>query len=146
MMKTLVNCKPSEFLRQTAKIRKSVSKWLTDTDILNIRRRKPVYEIVRDSASAEDRVAIINRNAAAEREQLRQNLSDMLDAILEEHPDETLEVLALCCFVEPENVDDYTVVEYLTAANELLNNETVLSFFTSLGKLGLNRTSTPSAK
>ena len=40
-MKNLANCKPSEFLVQTNKIRKSVEKWLTVTDIMNIRRTQP---------------------------------------------------------------------------------------------------------
>lgn len=141
-MKTLVNCKPSEFLRQTARIRKSVSKWLTDTDILNIRKRKPVYEIAPANATQEERAEIIKRNAEAEREQMRKNLAAMLDAILEDHPDETLEVLALCCFVEPGAVDDHPVSEYLAAVTEILNDETVLSFFTSLLRLGQTTTLT----
>ena len=40
-MKNLANCKPSEFLVQTNRIRKSVENWLTVTDILNIRRNQP---------------------------------------------------------------------------------------------------------
>jgi hypothetical protein len=47
-MKNLANCKPSEFLKQTNRIRKSVSKWLTDTDIANIRKRMPN---IKDDAS-----------------------------------------------------------------------------------------------
>lgn len=34
-MKNLSNCKPSEFLRQTARIRKSVAKWLEVTDLID---------------------------------------------------------------------------------------------------------------
>ena len=51
-MKNLANCTPTEFFRQTNLIRKSVSKWLTDTDIQGIRKRMP--EIPED-ASPEER-------------------------------------------------------------------------------------------
>lgn len=121
-MKNLANCKPSEFLKQTNRIRKSVSKWLTDTDILNIRKRIPNID---ENASEEEK-------ALAKVKQAKQNISDMFDAILDEHPDETLEVIALLCFVEPNNVDDYSITEYMDAVSELLNNESVIGFFTSL--------------
>ena len=124
-MKNLANCKPSEFLKQTNRIRKSVSKWLTDTDVLNIRRRMP--------NTAED--ANEEEKKAAMQKQIKKNLDAMLDAIMDEHPDETLELLGLMCFVEPENIDDHTVTEYLDSLTELINNQSVLSFFTSLMQL-----------
>ena len=125
-MKTLANCKPSEFLRQTNKIRKAVSKWLTDTDIMNIRKRMPQIPVD----------GTVEEKAKAVAEQTRKNLDAILDAMLEEHPDETLEVLALICFIEPENVDDYRVGEYLTAFTELISDEAVIGFFISLMQLG----------
>jgi hypothetical protein len=135
-LKTLVSCKPSEFLRQTNKIKKSVEKWLTDTDILNIRKRMPALEAVPISATEEERKAIDERNKKLTSEQVRKNLSAILDAILEEHPEETMEILGLCCFVEPDHVDDYKVVDYLTALNSLISDKVVLDFFTSLASLG----------
>lgn len=140
-LKTLATCKPSEFLRQTNRIKKSAEKWLTDTDILNIRKRMPVLEIVPKDGTEEERKAVFNRNKAVAAEQAKKNISAMLDAVLEEHPEETLELLALCCFVEPENVDDHTVGEYLTAFNSLINDKAVLDFFTSLATLGQTHTS-----
>jgi hypothetical protein len=134
-LKTLATCKPSEFLRQTNRVKKSVEKWLTDTDILNIRNRMPVLEITPQDASKEERQAIYDRNKKVATEQAKKNISAMLDAILDEHPEETLEVLALCCFVEPENADDHTVGEYLTAFNSLINDKAVIDFFTSLASL-----------
>lgn len=121
-MKNLANCKPSEFLVQSNKIRKSVSRWLTDTDIMGIRKRLPSIPA---EATDEERKALLQ-------EQAKQNLSDILDSVLDEHPKETLEVLALCCFVEPEHVDDYPMMDYLQAFQEIIENETVISFFTSL--------------
>lgn len=124
-MKNLANCKPSEFLAQTNKIRKAVSKWLTVTDIMNIRKHVP--ELPED-VSDEDRKEALTQQA-------KENLSAMLDAILDEHPAETLELMALLCFVEPEDVDSHPMGEYITAINELLNDETTIGFFTSLTSL-----------
>ena len=121
-MKNLANCKPSEFLKQTNRIRKSVSKWLTDTDVMNIRKRMPALP---KDATDEERRRALERQAT-------ENFQAILDAILEEHPDETLELLALLCFVEPEKVDDHEITEYMDSISELLSNESVLGFFTSL--------------
>ena len=142
-LKTLANCKPSEFLRQTNRIKKSVEKWLTDTDIMNIRKRLPALEAVPIEASDEERAEIVRRNKKAREDQAKRNISAMLDAILDEHPDETLEVLALCCFVEPENVDNYPMSAYLDAFNSLINDKAVNDFFTSL--VSLVQTNTLSA-
>ena len=124
--KNLANCKPREFLKQTNRVRKSAEKWLTATDIMNIRKKLPVLP---DDISDDDR-------QAAMMEQMKKNTSAILDAILDEHPDETLDLLALMCFVEPEDADDYPIGEYLNSLAELLGNASVLHFFTSLAQLG----------
>lgn len=124
-MKNLANCKPSEFLKQTNKIKKSVEKWLTATEIMEIRKRLPVYP---DGVDEEKKKAIIQKQA-------NENLSAMFDAIFDSHPDETLELLALLCFVEPENVDDYPIKDYLSSIAEMLEDAEVVSFFTSFMQL-----------
>lgn len=124
-MKNLANCKPSEFLRQTSKIRKSASKWLADTGVLEIRKRQPQ---IPEGATEEEKKKALEKQA-------RENLGLMLDAALDEHPDETLELLALLCFVEPKDVDNHEVSEYLNSFNEIISNSAVLSFFTSLMQL-----------
>lgn len=121
-MKNLANCKPTEFVAQTNKIRKSVSKWLADTDISNIRKKMPD---IPEDATDEKRQELAF-------EQAKSNMGEILDAVLDKHPEETLEVLALCCFVEPKDVDNHTMEEYFEAITELLNNRTVINFFTSL--------------
>jgi hypothetical protein len=124
-MKNLANCKPSEFLRQTNKIRKSVDKWLTLTDIKNIRKNLPDLP---EGISKEEKDKLMF-------EQGKKNLNQILDNILELHPDETLELLALLCFVEPEDVDNHTVIEYLESFNEIIGSKEVISFFGSLMQL-----------
>ena len=135
-MKNLANCKPSEFLKQTNRIRKSVEKWLNVTDVMSIRRRKPEGMPEVQAGMSQDEVdAVREKQRQMMAEQAQRNLKDMLDSMLDNHPDETLEVLALCCFVEPEHVDDHTVSEYLLSINELLADEAVRDFFTFLMQL-----------
>lgn len=135
MLKTLANCRPTEFLAQTVKIKNSVAKWLTETDIVNIRRRMPNLEIIPEGATEDEKAGISKRNDDMQRKQLMSNLNEMFNAVFEEHPQETLEVLALCCFVEPYDIDNHEMSEYFKALSELISNESVLSFFTSLLKL-----------
>ena len=134
-LKTLVTCKPSEFLIQTNKIRKSAEQWMKATDFMNIRKETPDLKAVALDATDEERQQINAENAKLMKEQSRKNFSKMLDAIMEEHPEETLELLALCCFVDPKDVDDYPVSAYLSAFAEIMNDEDTLSFFSSLVQL-----------
>jgi hypothetical protein len=135
-LKTLATCKPTEFLKQTNRIKKAVEKWLKDTDIMNIRKNLPELEKMPKGATEEERLEVFNRNKKLAEEQAKKNISVMLDKVLDEYPEETLEVIALCCFVEPENIDDHTVSDYLTAFNSLINDRAVIDFFTSLASLG----------
>ena len=124
-MKNLANCGPREFMRQTAKIRHAVEKWLKLTDVLNIRDKLPK---IADDLPADE------RDKAFE-ERGKQVISMVLDAIMDEHPDETADLLALCCFIDPEKADDYPMSDYLGAITEMVNNEDVVRFFTSLMRL-----------
>lgn len=128
--KNLANCTPREFLTQTNKIRKSAERWLKATDIIAIRKNIPKLEV-----SEEDPEKSVEEHKKAIQEQAKRNLSAILDAVLEEHPDETLELLALCCFVEPSEVNDHKITEYLANVVEIINDEAVIGFFTSLMRL-----------
>ena len=124
-MKTLANCSPREFLVQTNKIRKRAADWLQKTRILEIRSKRPAYK---DGMTEEER-------QAAARKQLRENLSEIFDSILEEYPDETAELLGLVCFIEPEDLDNHKMTDFLQAITEILNDQAVLDFFISLIRL-----------
>lgn len=140
-MKNLANCKPSEFLQQTNKIRKSVANWLELTKVMEIRNRKPNYLVADAEATAEERAEIVLKNKQLLDEQVKQNANAILDAMLEKYPEETLKILALLNFVEPEDVDNHTMSEYIMSINELLNDQAVVGFFTSLMQLGSKNTS-----
>lgn len=140
-MKTLVNCTPIEFLKQTNKIRKAAEKWLNDTKILEIRQRVPELAKIDKDLPEEDRIKIFTENKKLIEKASRDNLFDMLDAILEKHPEETLELMALCCFIEPEEANTHKVEEYLAAFSDLISNPSVMGFFTSLAQWGQTSTS-----
>lgn len=130
-MKTLVNCNPKEFLVQTNKIRKSVANWLSLTKVMEIRKGKPN---IPDGATAEER-------KKATQDQVMKNLTAMLDSILDEYPDETAELLGLMCFVEPSDLENHKMTEFLGAFSEIISCPEVISFFTSLMQLEQMNTS-----
>ena len=116
--KNLANCTPKEFMVQTRLIKKSVENWLTETDIMNIRKNMPELPEDIDEEQKQEKV----------KEQAMHNLSAMFN----EHPDETVELLALLCFVPVNEVDSYPMTYYLESITELLNDKTVWDFFISL--------------
>lgn len=124
-MKTLANCNPKEFLVQTNKIRKSVANWLTLTKVMEIRKNQPQ---IPDDATDEERKKAVS-------DQARKNLMEMLDGILEEHPDETAELLGLICFIEPKDLEKCKMTELLGTFTEIVNCPEVIGFFTSLMQL-----------
>ena len=129
-MKNLATCAPSEFLKQTNRIRKSAENWLKVTDIMNIRKRMPkgMPEVTADLSEDETEAVKAKRDEMMAA-QVQRNMSAILDSLLDEHPEETLELLALCCFVEPEDVDSHTVSEYLNCIYELIQDKAVQDFF-----------------
>lgn len=140
-MKNLANCKPSEFLRQTNKIRKAVANWLELTKILEIRKNAPELIDLTIDMKPEERAEAIIKNREAIEKQAKENLGAMLDAMLDDYPDETLQILGYLCFVEPNDIDNHPMSDYIEAMNELLENQAVLGFFTSLMQLGNRATS-----
>lgn len=134
--KNLANCSPKEFLRQTSRVRRSVERWLKETKIMEIRSRKVEgIETVPDDADLDTKYEIRKRNAERITAQQKKNFGDILTAIMDDHPDETLELLALLCFVEPEDVEKYSTAYYLGNFAELITNKDVINFFTSLAQL-----------
>ena len=139
----LANCKPSEFLRQSYKIKKSVENWLKVTDIANIRKEMPKLTVIPKDANEAERKEIFEANRAKVREQATKNAMAILDEVMDKHADETLEILALCCFIEPDEVDNYPIDFYLKNFTEIISNKTVIDFFISLAQLG--QMNTPNA-
>jgi hypothetical protein len=134
LKKNLANCSPEEFLVQTNKLRHSAERWLKATEVLEIRKNVPKLDIPKD-ADPDKIKELMDGHRKEVQKTARENFSRILDAVLEEHPKETLELLALLNFVDPENVNDYRVTDYLANLNEIINDRDVMDFFTSLIRL-----------
>lgn len=143
-MKNLATCKPSEFIAQTAKIREAVADWLEVIDFQKIRNRKPVYEFLPENVTAEQAAEIKKHNEELLRKQITNNSNEILDNMLTKYPQKTLKVLALCCFVEPDDIDNHSMDEYLSCFMDMAENETVFRFFLLLARLDQTSTSTAS--
>lgn len=143
-MKNLATCVPSEFLAQTAKIREAVAGWLEVTEFERIRNKKPIFEMLPAGATAEQKALVIRHNAEKMKKQTIDNLNEILDSMLAKHPQETLKVLALCCFVEPEEIDNHTMDEYFDCVMDMVENKSVMRFFSLLVRLDQTPTSTAS--
>lgn len=131
-MKTLANCNAVDFLTQTNKIRKAVAKWLTDTDIMNIRKHLPPPPALSEGMEQDEVDKVMAEHKKALEAQSKQNLTDMLNAVLDEHPMETLEILGMVCFLEPKEIEKVRGIELLNAGMDALTDPEVLRFFTSL--------------
>ena len=125
-MKTLANCNPVDFLRQTNRIRNSFGSLLTENGIPDIFRRQPVLDGAETADEAKEK----------RRVQTRQNMDEILNILLETHAEETAEVLGLTCFMEPDELADAKGIDFLSPAIELLSSKPVIDFFMSFAKLG----------
>lgn len=134
-MKNLATCKPSEFVAQTARIKNAIANWIDAIDLMAIRATKPQYKVIPFDATPEERAQVIKDNALIQQKQTMANLNKILDNMLAVHPQETLEVLALCCFVEPSEVDNHTIDEYMDCIMEMAQNKSVMNFFSLLAQL-----------
>lgn len=145
-MKNLANCTPTEFLTQTNKIRKSVHDWLKLTDIINIRQKRPKLTPLTNEMSDEERAQVILDNKEAMKEQARENFSLMLDKMLDDYPEQTLEVIGLINFIDKSELDNYKMVDLMANTLEMIEDEAVMGFFGLLMRLGNKNTSSVAQK
>lgn len=124
-MKTLVTCNPKEFLVQTNKIRYRVKDWLTLTKIMEIRKKLPKFS--KGDTAEQRRDAMLG--------QMQKNMGAILDSVLEDHPDETAELMGLLCFIEPDDLENHKMSEIFGAVSECMSCPEVISFFISLMQL-----------
>ena len=125
-MRTIANLNGVEFLRAINRTRYAVEKLLNVTGVMKIRKNIPAFT---GTETAEER-------AEMERAQVKKNLNDMLDSLLETYPEETYEcIMALCVLDEGEPEPDG--IELIMAAFSLIGDKRVLDFLSALGKSGL---------
>lgn len=128
-MKTIATLKGADFLRACNKVRYAAQEMLSETKVLDIRKRMPIMDINMTEAE---------RKAALEK-QTKKNISDMLDRLLEEKPEETYKLLQ--AMITPEEGDgELDGIDLMCAALELISNPKVIDFLSRLTKLALGNT------
>lgn len=133
--KTLVTCSPTEFLKQSVILKKKIKKWADDIGIEELRKLNPDYEKLKGDETVEEKYELIKKNDELRKKMQTNKLMEIFDNAFEKYPEQTLEILALVCFVDPKNVDDYPINEYLNALNSMIRDEAVVTFFMSLVQL-----------
>ena len=125
-MRTIANLNGVEFLRAINRTRHAVEKLMKVTDVLNIWKKNPTFK----GDETPEEMHEIQRN------QIKKNLNDILDSLLEKHPEETFEcIMALC--VRDEGEPEPDGIELVMAAFSLISDKRVLDFLLQLGKSGL---------
>lgn len=126
-MRTIANLDGVEFLRAVNRTRHAVEKLMKVTDVLGIWKKMPAFT---GEETKEEKHEMA-------REQIKKNLNDILDTLLEKHADETYEcIMALC--VRDEGEPEPDGIELLMAAFSLIADKRVLDFLLQLGKSGLS--------
>ncbi len=125
-MKTIANLNGVEFLRAINRTRHAVEKLMKVTDVLNIWKKNPTFK----GDETPEEMHEIQKN------QIKKNLNDILDTLLEKHPEETYEcIMALC--VRDEGEPEPDGIELVMAAFNLISDKRVVDFLLQLGKSGL---------
>ena len=125
-MRTIANLNGVEFLRAINRTRHAVEKLANVTDVLSIWKKNPTFN---GDETEEEKVKI-------QKNQIKKNLNDILDSLLETHPEETYEcIMALC--VRDEGEPEPDGIELVMAAFSLIADKRVLDFLLQLGKSGL---------
>ena len=125
-MRTIANLNGVEFLRAINRTRHEVEKLMNVTDVLGIWKKKPTFK----GDETPEEMHKMHRN------QIKKNLSDILDALLETHPEETYECIMAMC-VRDEGEPEPDGIELIMAAFSLVSDKRVLDFLLQLGKLEL---------
>ena len=125
-MRTIANLNGVEFLRAINRTRHAVEKLMKVTDVLGIWKKMPTFK----GTETPDEQHEMTRT------QIKKNLNDILDTLLEKHPEETFEcIMALC--VRDEGEPEPDGIELVMAAFNLISDKRVVDFLLQLGKSGL---------
>ena len=128
-MRTIANLSGVEFLRAINRTRHAVEKLMSVTGVMNIWKQRPVFT---GEETPEEKHSM-------EKNQIKKNLNNMLDTLLENHPEETYEfIMAMCVREEGEPEPDG--IALVMAAFNLISDKRVLDFLLQLGKSGLINT------
>lgn len=125
-MKTIANLNGVEFLRAINRTRHAAEKLMKETDVLSIWKKMPAFKGDETPEQKHEKA----------REQIKNNLNDILDQLLDTHAEETFEcIMALC--VRDEGEPEPDGIELVMAAFNLISDKRVLDFLLQLGRSGL---------
>lgn len=136
-MKNLATCTPSEFFKQAVKVKRAAEKWMKDVNFLEIRARFPELVKIEKDMSPEEKEKAFKENRARVKKAGIENAMEIFENAFDKHEDETLAILGYCFFIEPEEVNNYQIRDYLRGITDILSDPEVIDFFTSVGQLGL---------
>ena len=125
-MRTIANLNGVEFLRAINRTRHAVEKLMTVTNVLSIWKKNPTFT-GKETPEEKHEMA---------RNQIKQNLNDMLDTLLEKHPEETYACIMAMC-VRDEGEPEPDGIDMVMASFNLISDKRVLDFLLQLGKSGL---------
>ena len=125
-MKTIANLNGVEFLRAINRARHAVEKLMKVTNVLNIWKKTPDFK----GDETQEQKHEMQRN------QIKKNLNDILDTLLEKHPEETFELIMALC-VRDEGEPEPDGIELVMAAFNLISDKRVVDFLLQLGRSGL---------
>lgn len=119
-MKHFANCTPDEFISQVVKFRGPFVDWVNAIGIPEIRARRPEGY---DDMDQKEKIEAISKLAT-------ENMGEIITIALEKNPEATKNLMCLATFTDPEDFNNHTMVEYLTAIMQMLGNAEVKGFFT----------------
>lgn len=135
-MKCFIDLSPLEFFDQAYRIAGCLERWLTDTQILEIRKTFVPPSEMAEGMSPDEKKKAFEDYQKRRQDQVRTNILQMINSAFREHPEETLELMALVCCVEPEDANNHPIKEYVGLIMRALSDQEAISFFTSLVQLG----------
>ena len=124
-MKTIAELSGVDFLRRCNQIRHKAEEVLKNTNVLEIRKRKP---IIKGTEKPEEIEALYD-------EQAKKNINDMLDLMLEEKPEETIKLFEMLVDVDKDE-EKPSGMDLVLIGMSVLSDKRVLDFLASLMRLG----------
>ena len=118
-MKTLANCKLTEFCAQTDICASEIERLMKSIDF------KSVLEEFRSKYS----------DTEADEETTRGLISDVFRKLLRDHPEEVVKLIASLAFMTYDEAEELSPVDALNVLLECMFSERVVDFFLSLKKL-----------
>ena len=120
--KTIANCPVEEFLPQAYKIVAEFKRLSEDKKIKAIRAKAPKFS---GTETLEEQEKI-------EEEQGAKNLEEILRVVMVEEPKKMARLLALICFVDEKEMQEYSGIDLMLPVFDVLAKPQIINFFTRL--------------